>query len=48
MLFLGCGHRVIIVEDENRVFSAVGEDADKGTERRRQKDFTSKSLVPRV
>lgn len=39
---------MIIVEDENGVFSAAGEDADKGTERSRQRDFTSKPLVPRV
>lgn len=39
---------MIIFEHENRVFLAAGEDADKGTERSRQRDFTLKSLVPRV
>lgn len=42
------GHRVIIAEDENGVFLAAGEDADKGTERSRQRDFTLKSFVPGV
>lgn len=39
---------MIAVDDENGVFSAAGEGGDKGAERSRQRDFTSKSLVPRI